>query len=408
MTAEHRLSVVDEMFLRSHRGLGTPIAMQGLWRFAEHVDADLLRSVHEHLAAGPLGRRVIRSSIPGARPRWRLESESYPLTYLDTAGGIVEWADAQTSNLDPSRGPGWRLSAARLPDGGSVVSIVCSHVLTDARGLILAVDQALTDQEPNEALDHVSDWVDAARTWSIVAARLRPRSLPRREPVPDRHEPSARVSSTILDIPAAQWDSTAALHSGSSNSLFVAIITGTLRRSGAVAADADVSVAIPIDTRSTAEIGNAMTMSEVSVGPDDSLADIRSHARRAYLQPMSAPPGIPDELLHVVPDRLAYLMARGSGERDVLCSNIGTVPPSLDALGPHRATGVAARAVHPGLTPTHLSRLRTRLSGYLCRNGERYTLALIGLDPSHIGSDHALADLAHRELDTWGLTAQEW
>ena len=405
----NRLSVVDDMFLRSHRGLGTPIAMQGLWRFTDTVDRTVLGAVHRRLTLGPLARRVVRSRIPGARPRWVVAPESYPLTYdgrpvVDALG----WADAQPSNLDPSRGPGWRLSATDLVDGSTVVSIVCSHVLTDARGLILAVDRALHDSPPSPPITPGSDWRDAARTWSRVVAQLRPRTIPRRDPIPHRGVRSAATTSAVLDVAAEQWDDAARRTGGSANSLFVALVTGILRASGAVASKARIDVAVPIGTRRDCYVGNAMTMTEVAVGPDDTPADIRARARRAYLQPMSAPTGIPDELLQIVPDRIADVMARGSGERDVLCSNIGEIPPSFDALAGARSTGVATRAVHPDLTVRQLDRLRTRLSGYLCRSGSRVTLSLVGLDPDHIVSDTLVADLALNELGRWGLTAQQW
>lgn len=321
---------------------------------------------------------------------------------------VLRWADAPPANLDPSRGPGWRLSATDVVDGSSVVSIVCSHVLTDARGLILAVDRALRDSPPTPSIPCDSDWRDAARTWSRVAAQLRPRTIPRRDPIPHRGVQSVSTTNAVFDVAANQWDDAAHRTGGSANSLFVALVTGMLRASGAMWPSAPIDVAVPIDTRRNQYIGNAMTMTEVTVGPDDTPADIRAHARRAYLQPMSAPTGIPDELLHIVPDRIADVMARGAGERDVLCSNIGDIPASFDALAGVRSTGVATRAVHPDLTREQLDRLRTRLSGYLCRSGSRVTLSLVGLDPDHIVSDIALADLALDECRRWGLTAQPW
>lgn len=406
----HRLSVVDEMFLRSHRGLGTPIAMQGLWRFDGDLDDTLLTAVHDRLATGPLGRRVRRSAIPGARPYWVATSEAIPLVrHGRSIDDVFAWANAQATNLDPSRGPGWRLSTASTDDGGTVVSIVCSHVLSDARGLVLAVDRALTGA-PEETSEYrrTSNWADAAHTWAMVARNFRPRAVPHTEPRPRRGETDVADVAAAVDVSAEHWDRAAAADGGTANSLFVAIVTGLLRSSGALPADASISAAVPIDKRASTWIGNAMAMAQVDVGPQDGLAAIRTTARDAFTRPMSGPPGIPDELLQVVPDRIAYLMARGSGERDVLCSNIGTVPQSLSMLGDRRSTGVAMRAVHPGLTPAHLRRLRTRLSGYLCRNGAVYTLTLVGLDPRHIASSPALVALADRELTRWGLRGRWW
>ena len=134
----------------------------------------------------------------------------------------------------------------------------------------------------------------------------------------------------------------------------------------------------------------------------DTLATIHDRCRDAFAAPDGPPPGLPKEWLHVLPARLAHAATRGAGEHDVLCSNIGTLPESLAILGPHRATGVATRALHPGLNSSHLADLRTRLAGYLCRTRKTYTLALVGLD-AVITSDTHLRDLAAAELARWGL-----
>src|SRR5690606_16411311 len=77
-----------------------------------------------------------------------------------------------------------------------------------------------------------------------------------------------------------------------------------------------------------------------------------------------------------------------------LCSNIGDLPQRLLTFGPHRCLGVAARAIHAGLTVG--ARPRTRLSGYLCRIGARYTLCLVALDPPGIESAEGLAESTGR------------
>ena len=147
-----RLSVVDEMFLRTHRGWGTPIVMQGLWRTDGWVDATTLDALTAELALGPLGRRVVRPRIPGARPRFEPSSDAFPVEYSDiAAGSVLAWADEQGSlPVDPERGPGWRLACARPAEGGTVLSLVCSHVIADARGLAAAIAAALQCRPPSD------------------------------------------------------------------------------------------------------------------------------------------------------------------------------------------------------------------------------------------------------------------
>ncbi|WP_433524758.1 hypothetical protein ACQPZ2_06700 [Nocardia pseudovaccinii] len=462
MTAAQRLSVVDEIFLRTHRGLGTPIALQGLWRTADRVDPELLRRVHTVLRVGPLGRRVIRPSVPGARRSWRANARAYPLEFTDgtiATEDLLRWADEQGANLDPEYGPGWRLSTAALDDGGSIVSLTCSHALADGRALVLAVDDALggpslttspvpadtgsgmrsaskagepdrSDARMNASLGRetraaASDWSDTRRQWSIVVRGTfhalrrgipeRPaRTAPTREQgisTPESGSVAGRVGaesaptlSVVLQCPAADWESAAAAQGGTANSLFIALIAKMLLASGFPAETIDAS--LPVDTRDEPRVDNDLAMTEITIERTDTAATIREKARIAYERRMSSPGGMPEELLQVIPDRWAYALSKGAGERDILCSNIGTLPDSLRSLGPHRCTGVAARAIHPGLTADLLP--RTRLSGYLCRIADTYTLAVVSLDPAHIGTPGTLRTLADETATALGLPITLW
>ncbi|MFI7671865.1 hypothetical protein [Nocardia sp. NPDC049526] len=438
MAAAQRLSVVDEIFLRTHRGLGTPIALQGLWRTADRVDPELLRQVHAALRVGPLGRRVIRPSVPGARRSWRANTRAYSLEFTDgtiATEDLLEWADEQGANLDPEYGPGWRLSTAALNDGGSIVSLTCSHALADGRALVLAVDAALdgpslTTARANASLGRetrapASDWSDARRQWSIVVRgtfhALR-RGIPERPaqtastrgPGLSTRErgsvagrvgvESAPILSVVLQCRAPDWEAAAAAQGGTGNSLFITLIAKMLWASGFPGETIDAS--LPVDTRDEPRVDNDLAMTEITIERTDTPATIREKARIAYERHMAGPGGMPEELLQVIPDRWAYALSKGAGERDILCSNIGTLPDSLRTLGPHRCTGVAARAIHPGLTTDRLP--RTRLSGYLCRIADTYTLAVVSLDPVHIDAPETLRALAHETASALGLPISLW
>ncbi|MGW5387674.1 hypothetical protein [Nocardia sp. NPDC003963] len=490
-----RLSVVDEIFLRTHQGLGTPIALQGLWRTGAAVDTAVLTGLSEALRTGPLARRVVRPRIPGARSRWQHNEHAYPLDLYSSAlapAEIASWADTRGNHLDPEHGPGWRLSAAPLTGGGTVVALTCSHVLTDARGLIIAVELALRELDPGAKADTVrtgdgpiagpagardSDWADAARIWATVAvggmhaaaariprrvrqplsakaagtgssavratggdARAQPTPstsgrpvtepdprLPPTEPpttagpaaLPRIAPPAARTGNTepprsgngrisepavILRCPAPDWERIAGGYGGTANSLFIWFVANTLW--GAGFAGAEIAASLPVDTRHEPRIDNDLAMTEITVTPPDGPAEIRAKSRAAYERRISSPGGLPEEFLHLVPDRVAHRLSRGAGERDVLCSNIGRIPPALSVLGPHECTGIATRAIHPGLV--RADRPRTRLSGYLCRFRDDYILTLASLYPERIPDAAALHVLATATATRVELPIRPW
>ncbi|WP_431965076.1 hypothetical protein [Nocardia sp. bgisy134] len=431
-----RLGVVDEIFLRTHRGLGTPIALQGLWRTVDRVEPALLHRIHGALRPGPLGRRVIRSRVPGARRAWQPNVRAHPLDFMESTlplDELLPWADTLGAGLDPEFGPAWRLAARWLADGGSVVALTCSHALADARGLVHAVDAALREVVDGAAAAHAvsadagrpeaeveagdarsrcareSEWADAFRQWSTVVGGTI-RAL--RHGIPERPAPEEpvragadelRVHGAVVQFRADEWDRVAGEQGGTANSLFIHLVATLLWDIGfplpAIAAS------LPVDTRDEPRVDNDLAMTEIVVDRADTPATLRKKARAAYEHRMSSPGGMPEQLLQVIPDRWAHALAKGAGERDILCSNIGTLPDSLRTIGGHPCVGVAARAIHPGLTAARLP--RTRLSGYLCRSGDGYILSLIGLDPG-IESGSALAELAVHAASRLGLDGHPW
>lgn len=441
-----RLSVVDEIFLRAHHGFGTPIALQGLWRTADPVDiglVTLLSQVHDRLRTGPLGRRVLRSPVPGARPYWRDTVRAYPLDRSGNAvpaAEILDWADRCGYGIDPEAGPGWRLSVAPVDAGGAVVALTCSHVLADARGLILAVDQALGGPAvERESGAPASDWLDAGNQWLAIvhgtlaalghtmsstsaraaidglaarAAMISPRQTGRRRsgPAESRYRPSESADtvmptpSVVLRFSANDWDRTADRCGATANSLFIWFVAHTLWGSGFP--KQPIRASLPVDTRAGRQVVNDMAVTEIAIAPGDEPASLRARSRAAYRNRMSAPAGLPEQWLQVVPDRIAYSMSRGAGERDILCSYIGTLPATLERLGPYRCTDVAARAIHPGLTMAR--RPRTALSGYMCRTADTYSLTLTSMDPGRIGTAAELRAVAARTADAIGASVAFW
>ncbi|MFE7718715.1 hypothetical protein ACFU44_06695 [Nocardia rhizosphaerihabitans] len=465
----NRLTVVDEIFLRTHRGMGTPIALQGLWRTDDAMEPTLLQAIHDRLRAGALGRRVVRARVPGARRAWRPNTQAHPLDHVGSPlpeAAILPWADTLGTDLDPEFGPGWRLSSASLEDGGTVVALTCSHALADARGLIHAVAAALdelaegtdhptnglttdsaatppptalatcdvstppqpeptaatastlpprltmrqvrTDSRPNTDTHEkrwgtsTSDWADARVQWSTIiggTARALRRGIPR-PPATGTPDPShdRALHSTLLTFDAAEWDDTAAASGGTPNSLFIHLVANILWETGFQ--NSEIAASLPVNTRDEPRVDNDLAMTEIAMDRSDTPATIRDKARTAYLRRMSSPADLPEEILQVLPDRWAYALSKGAGERDILCSNIGTLPEALRTVGAHHCDRVAARAIHPGLTEFP----RTQLSGYLSKLAETYTLALVSLSCDR----ETLNAATDRACTAAGLHAAPW
>ncbi|WP_446225599.1 hypothetical protein ACTWPB_11220 [Nocardia sp. IBHARD005] len=427
------LTVVDEIFLRTHRGMGTPIALQGLWRTTDAMQPALLRAIHDRLRLGHLGRRVVNPRVPGARRSWRPNTRAHP---LDIAVGplpereILPWADTLGADLDPEYAPGWRLSAARLQDGGTVVALTCSHALTDARGLIHAITAALRSLEstapdaspgpessgpsPGSSPDGelrsrttASEWADAVSQWATIfggtARALRQRLSPAPDASPVRAARDADTSDRhlrplLLTFDAAHWDTTALTLGGTPNSLFIHLMANILWQNGFP--NPTIIASLPVDTRDEPRVDNDLAMTEIAIRRTDTPATIRDRAKAAYQRRMSSPAGLPEEILQVLPDRLAYTLSKGAGERDILCSNIGPLPGAVRKVGPHNCTRVAARAIHPDITTFP----RTQLAGYLSQLDDTYTLALVGL----AADNDFLPEAIDKACATTGLLPRPW
>ncbi|MBF6328531.1 hypothetical protein [Nocardia transvalensis] len=348
-----RISVDDvaAVILRKHAPM-----MQLLWWVDNPVDVSRLNDLRHSLINGPLSRSLVPARIPLARPYWTRSTYSYPVT-IDPdpvpATEAMRWADHQVAaaSLDVRAGRGWALSAANLDDGGSIVSAVVSHAITDGQGGLAALDlaaradlsQALPDhQRPTLRDDLVDAFTVGARAYLRAAL---PTALVRAQATKNSLILSKLVSGTgrgagdagplpvVVGISTDQLRDVAAAHGGTMTGLITAIAVNvahsvndyrvrtlrimvpvSLREAGDTSADnqaarADYELDLPAGTRYT------------------DLAEIRRRSKAAYAA--------------------AEIPSGTAGQRfDVLISNVGLVSPEvIDAVGSARA--FAARAVIP-------------------------------------------------------------
>ncbi|SNS43879.1 hypothetical protein [Rhodococcoides kyotonense] len=401
-----RLSVIDEIFLRTHRGYGIPIVLQGILRSDDSVPRVELAAVHANLAMGRLGRRVKTPSIPGARKRWIPSTDTLPLTVDDgriPESGVLDWADMQGDiDLDPEFGPGWRLSATTTRGGGTVVSLVCSHALADAAGLIDAAAHAFSGTAPQQHPRRTSDLADAVKLGTTVTVGS-VRAITNL--IADAESRRQLASHLKASKPAAGRDTaitTAVFDIGRtvSNAEFITVV-------GDIAVELGLTppASVNVPFRSNTPGANRIGMATIDVAPGDTVTDIKAACKRAFADPAGAPAGFPAETVQLLPDHLAASLTASAARADVLCSNIGRLPDAVTSIGPHRVVSIATRAIHPGAHPATTA---TPLSAYLATIGQGCTLSLVGTDAALSATSDRLSRAAGAVLTRRQLDARSW
>jgi hypothetical protein len=416
--------------------MGTPISMQGLWRFDTVISADDLELPYLALTTGPLTRHVKHSRIWPARSYFvrgaalaPIHSEPDPLP----AGGITRWADDRGETaLNVDAGPVWELSVARLDDGGSVVSLLCSHVVADAGSLVVAAgwasDSVASESAGSEIPTVGDDLQDAVAQLRAVGAGVG-RSLWRgirdarhraelfaaaqpSAPLPVKLEgpPTWREPTAIFSLDSATWCEVAEAHGGTSNTLFTALIAQLVLQ---IRGSGPVELSMPMALGGDA--ANSLSAAAISVCTIDECHDLpglRMKARKAFQaagtgEGMGPPAGMPEELLQIVGHRVAHKLVPDPGSRDGLASNLGELDGMLTMLAGHRGRCIAARSVHPGLTVLDCSRTRSSVTGWAATAAGRLTICIAIPDPA-VAHSEDLRQSINKALDHWDLCPTYW
>ncbi|WP_406692576.1 hypothetical protein REH65_12655 [Saccharopolyspora sp. ID03-671] len=428
----NRLTFDDDLFLRSERVLGIPVTNQSVWRFDRALDTAELDELAHRLGTGRLGRRVVRGAVPGARARW-VPSEAVPPVAVRTepVEDVLTWADAEAEKrLDPVRGPGWRLACAPTAAGGSVLSLVVSHVVGDGGVHVNAVVEAVRGVRAGRPAPTPVRWWDDVRDAGgqlLRAGRgvLRAARAPKGAPLPPGTQTSrtreragdetpARPPCAVFDCDAEAWDVAAAARGGSANTLFIAVLTEILLASGRVSPDAPIKVSLPVSTRrEDDDRSNATTGVSLAVTPAGGrvtdLAAIRAASKRAFASAAEeSPTRLLEPLVQLLPDAVVARTAENSPVPLCLCSNLGELPREFAAPTGFPATSVMMRSLTGGTSPALLRARGGGLTAWLTRTGGTLTLAVLALDPDHFPDARTLRDHAANTLATWSIPATPW
>ncbi|MDP7724232.1 hypothetical protein [Mycobacterium sp. TY814] len=427
------LDLVDQTFFRLEQAAGVG---QCVWVYNRPVDIDGLRRFHHQLLQGRLARSIERSPLPFGRHRWVSQRGPSALQIAHQPRPRAEfdaWLTEQVNTpLDAEFGPGWHLAVLPFTDGGTGVSLVLSHCLTDGVGGAIAVAEAACGREPSAhwpAAGSRTRWralrEDARQTARdmpavcralAAAARFARQNRGRATPIlpiAGADEPYTAPTTTVF-VDAGEWEARAHALGGTSNTLFAAVAVKLAHRVGRVAADGTVAVAIPVNERAADDTrANAVTMVNITVDPARVAADLRV-IRAAVKHALTGYRELPDErrtllpLIPWLPRRLTRRLvgvATGGATNVVVASNLGTAPPALSRPDGLDADYVAVRSVYPDLTEAMLGQIGGLLSLHAMTVGRRIAISVLGYQPGQINSNTALQQHISCVLDEFSLTA---
>ncbi|BAW04719.1 hypothetical protein [Nocardia seriolae] len=444
----NRLTADDDLFLKLHDLYGNALVNQLAWRFDEPLDPAVLQRFHAHLAHGFLSRRVMTTAVPFARPWWVTAGDAEPLAYQEEPvpeNGVLDWFfDQSRVEFDPVTGRVWRLSAAPTTGGGTLLSLVTSHVGSDGGAVLYAVGDALRRLDLGDTPDiatssgrlvgsnpgtgllraHLADGLGQLRAVALsLRAALAARNVTEPERNPRPTEPRRLLPATysaadlVVEVDAAEWNSVAAAHNGTANGLMVGVAVGILGRSGRIADGAAVRVDIPHSMRGHDDPrGNATTGLPIAVsyrkGEHTDLRQVRSaikQAARAYADPATTP-----ALQHLQPVQqmlpkfvLGYF-SRTAKAPECLCTNLGETGQGVATLAGVRARSVLMRPVVCTGETELFRRVEIGLNLSWSSDGETVTLAITGADPDRFPTRAALRDYVIDEFESWGLRPRFW
>ncbi|MFC6010585.1 hypothetical protein [Nocardia lasii] len=444
----NRITADDDLFFKLHSLYPNALVNQLAYRFDTALGRDLLQSWHAHLATGFIARRVRTTRFPIARAHWEPASESLPLRWSDTPipdHGVLDWFREQAAvEFDPERGLVWQLAGAPTESGGTVVTLVASHVACDGGGMMHAIVDSLGRLNRGETPDRATsagrlvgpvagagrlaaDLADARHQLRAVARgvraarRARGVSEPARNPRPTQpclpHAETWQPAETIVQLDLAEWDAVAAAHGGTTNGLLIGLAVGALGRSGRIADGAEVRVDIPHSMREADDPrANATTGLPISVRyRDDARADLGrvradlKAAGLAYRDPATIPPIQhlqPVQML--LPKVVLHRFARTAKAPECLCTNLGRTAQNIARIGEHRARDVIMRPVVNAGPVALFRQVEVGINLAFSCDDHTVTLVVTGGDPDRFPTRDALRELLTAEFAAWGLTPRFW
>ncbi|TQL68202.1 hypothetical protein FB381_2091 [Nocardioides albertanoniae] len=437
-----RLQFADDLFSRRHRGLGSPIANQWIWRMGSPYDAERLRYIAAGLAEGGLSRRLHRAKFPGARDLWtNADNEPALVLYEEIlpAGEISDWLQERHSDhLDPHVGLTYRLTAINLDDGTSVVSLQLAHAVGDGGSVLDAVGRASRGEPLRlpaapakgwqrlraEAADSRAQW-RAVREWTkarrsakkdgtAALATKAPRVYPEAAPHPAPE--SWRMPRLITEFDTETMMKVAAEHGGSTNAWFINVVADLLVSIDHVPVDrGDVPVSLPMSDFQPGDVRSNSTRVAMVEVPRDvlerrDLAAIKQLSKAAYIRLGQAGPGlvpVPLAMMQMLPDAVLDKLPQPPAAA-CMASNLPQLPGDYRYAMGDDVRLVAGLAGYQNATAQDAYDVGGGIIAWLIQSGPRTTLNLVAAEPDRVPDAEHLQKLVVEELGSWGLNVDVW
>jgi hypothetical protein len=431
------IDLVDQTFFRLGQAAGVG---QCVWVYDRPVDIDGLRKFHQHLAQGRLSRRIERSPLPFGRHRWVSPSDQPELEIVATPRPREEfnaWLEEQANiPLDAEHGPGWHLAVLPFTDGGTGVSLVLTHCLTDGIGGCVAIVEAAC------GYDNAIDWPAAGsrRRWralredarqtlrdipsirraAVAAARIARQNRRNAEAAAPPPPPYAGADEHVtlptatVFLDADEWNARADALGGTSNTLLAGLAARLAQAMGRVAADGSVTVAMPVNERTADDTrANAVAMVDMTVDPAPAATDLRD-IRAATKQALTRHRELPDErqvllpLVPLLPERLTKRMvgvATGGVNNVVVSSNLGEAPAAVNQPDGTDADQVALLSRYPGVTKAMMDQLGGVLVVHSGSTRGRVFVSVLAYQPGRANTNDKLRKNLSSALSDFSLTS---
>lgn len=428
------LDPLDQAMFEFGRAMGVNVVVQAVWLYNRAIDIDGLRQFHDRLQRGRLSRRIECSPLRFGRHRWVSSNGSSDLEIVALPrprGEFDAWLNEQANTpLDPEQGPVWHLAVLPFTDGGTGISLVIPHCVTDGLGLFEGLaDAALGRDDP-------IDWPASGsrRRWQAVredarqtardarairhgiasAVRLVRRSrggaqpatpLPALPPV-GADEPIAVPLATMF-VDTDEWEDRAHALGGSSTALLAGLTAHLAQQRGRVTADGLVALRIPFNERTAGDTrGNALSNVDIMVDPAPVTTDLRG-IRAAIKQALIDHRELPDEeraMLSVVPLLPKRLLKLAGNPTGVVATSLGVVPPAATRPDGTDADYLAMKMHYPGVTTAMMHRFGgLQIVGSGTANGHVF-VTVLGYQPGQHNSNDGLRHDLSSALKGFSLT----